>query len=109
MEIERETVEIMPHPVLPVTASFTWEDVSIPTRQGVRQRVLLTKAANAGTKAVILFTGGNGTPITIPEGQGIRFSGNFLVRSSALFANDGFITAIVDWMNGGTPPEYVSP
>ena len=81
----------MPHPVLPVSASSTWEDVSIPTRQGVRQRVLLTKAANAGTKAVILFAGGNGTPITIPEGQGIRFSGNFLVRSSAFFANDGGI------------------
>ena len=61
---------IMPHPVLPVTASFTWEDVSIPTRQGVRQRVLLAKGANAGTKAVILFAGGNGTPITIPEGAG---------------------------------------
>ena len=54
------------------------------------------KQQNAGTKAVILFAGGNGTPITIPEGQGIRFSGNFLVRSSAFFANDGFITAIVD-------------
>ena len=95
-EIERETVDIMPHPVLPVSASSSWEDVSIPTRQGVRQRVLLTKASNAGTKAVILFAGGNGTPITIPRGQGIRFSGNFLVRSSAFFANDGFITAIVD-------------
>ena len=109
MKIERETVEIMPHPVLPVTASFTWEDVSIPTRQGVRQRVLLAKGANAGTKAVILFAGGNGTPITIPEGQGIRFSGNFLVRSSALFAEAGFMTAIVDWMNGETPLECLSP
>ena len=95
-EIERETVDIMPHPVLPVSASSTWEDVSIPTRQGVRQRVLLNKAANAGAKAVILFTGGNGTPITIPQGAGIRFSGNFLLRSSALFADAGFITAIVD-------------
>ena len=95
-EIERNPVDIAPHPVLPVSASSTWEDVSIPTRQGVRQRVLLAKAANAGTKAVILFAGGNGTPITIPQGQGIRFSGNFLVRSSAFFANDGFITAIVD-------------
>ena len=95
-EIERENVDIMPHPVLPVSPLFTWEDVRIPTRQGVRQRVLLAKASNAGTKAVILFTGGNGTPITIPQGAGIRFSGNFLVRSSALFANDGFITAIVD-------------
>ena len=30
------------------------------------------------------------------QGSGIRFSGNFLVRSSALFADAGFITAIVD-------------
>lgn len=95
-EIERENIDIIPHPVFPVSAPSTWEDVSIPTRSGVRQRVLLNKAANAGTKAVILFTGGNGTPITIPEGQNIWFSGNFLVRSSALFADAGFITAVVD-------------
>ena len=95
-EIERENIDITPHPVFPVRAPSTWEDVSIPTRSGVRQRVLLNKAANAGTKAVILFTGGNGTPITIPVGQDIWFSGNFLVRSSALFADAGFITAVVD-------------
>ncbi len=95
-EIERENVDITPHSVFPVSASSAWEDVSIPTRPGVRQRVLLNKAANAGAKAVILFTGGNGTPITIQQGAGIRFSGNFLLRSSALFADAGFITAIVD-------------
>ena len=63
-EIERMGVNVIPHSVFPVSASSGWEDVSIPTRPGVRQRVLLNKASNAGSKAVILFTGGNGTPIT---------------------------------------------
>ena len=95
-EIERNPVEVAPHPVLPVGASLPREDVYLPTRAGVRQRVLLAKAGNAGNKAVILFTGGNGTPITIPQNGGIRLSGNFLVRSSALFAEAGFISAVVE-------------
>ncbi|MCY3823655.1 MAG: hypothetical protein OXG62_07280 [Nitrospinae bacterium] len=96
-EIERVTATFLPHPYgAGNVAALAWEDVSIPTRQGVRQRVLLARAANAGTKAVILFTGGNGTPITQPRNGGIRLSGNFLVRNSALFAEAGFITAVVD-------------
>ena len=77
-------------------ASLAWEDVYLPTRPGVRQRVLLAKAANAGTKAVVLFPGGNGTPITYDTGASLRFVDNFLVRNSALFAESGFITAVVE-------------
>ena len=96
-EIERNAATVLPHPYgAGNVAALAWEDVYLPTRAGVRQRVLLARAANAGTKAVILFTGGNGTPITSPQNGGFRLSGNFLVRNSALFAEAGFITAVVD-------------
>ena len=94
--LERNLVDVTAHPVLPVSASVTWEEVRIPTRQDVRQRLLLAKGANPGTKAVILFTGGNGTPISVEKAGGFRLTGNFLVRSSPLFAKEGFVTAIVD-------------
>lgn len=96
-EIERVRSTFLPHPYgAGNVAALAWEDVSIPTRQGVRQRLLLARARNVGGKAVILFTGGNGTPITNAREGGIRLNGNFLVRTSALFAESGFITAVVD-------------
>lgn len=95
-EIERTSIVVEPHPVFPVGEWLPREDVYLPTRPGVRQRVLLAKTANAGTKAVILFTGGNGTPITLARHGGTRLTANSLVRSSALFAEAGFITAVVE-------------
>ena len=95
-KIERTSIVVEPHPVFPVGASLPREDVYLPTRPGVRQRVLLARTANAGTKAVILFTGGNGTPITLARHGGTRLTANSLVRSSALFAEAGFITAVVE-------------
>ncbi len=94
---ERSAVDLQSHPNgAGDVASLAWEDVYLPTRPGVRQRLLLAKAGNAGTKAVILFPGGNGTPITYDAGASLRFVDNFLVRSSPLFANEGFITAVVE-------------
>ena len=93
---ERNRVVVAPHPVFPVGASLPREDVYLPTRPGVRQRVLLAKTANAGNKAVILFAGGDGTPITVAQNGGIRLTANSLVRTSALFAEAGFITAVVE-------------
>ena len=95
-QIERKKVDVLTYGDFGVGAAIEWEDVYLPTRKGVRQRVLLGKGANAGTKAVILFKGGVGTPISWKKGEHFTLSINFLVRSSALFANDGFITAIVD-------------
>ncbi len=93
--ITRSPINVLPHPRgVGNVASLPWEDVRLPTRQGVRQRLLLAKAGNAGTKAVILFMGGAGTPITRERDH--RLSGNFLVRSSALFAEARFVTAIID-------------
>ncbi len=97
MEIKRIKVDIKPHPNgVGDVASSTWKDVYLPTRAGVKQPLLLAKAANAGSKAVILFMGGIGTPITKKAGEKFRLNANFLVRSSALFAEAGFMTAIVD-------------
>lgn len=96
-QIERKTVEVIPHPSGGGdVAPLAWEDASIPTRKGVRQRLLIARAANAGDKAVILFKGGSGAPITYGEGARLGFVDNFLVRSSPLFAKAGFVTVIVD-------------
>lgn len=94
---ERNAVNLISHPNgAGNVASLAWEDVYLPTRAGVRQRMLLARAADAGTKAVILFPGGNGTPITYDAGASLRFVDNFLVRSSPLFANEGFLTVVVE-------------
>ncbi len=95
-QIEREKVEVLPYSDFAEGASLAWEDVSIPTRPGVRQRLLIARAANAGRRAVILFKGGSGIPITYDEGEKLKFVDNFLVRSSPLFAQAGFVTAVVD-------------
>ncbi len=95
-QIEREKVKVLPYGDFAEGASLEWEDVYIPTRAGVRQRLLIARAANAGDKAVILFKGGSGTPITYDEGKNLSFVDNFLVRSSPLFARAGFVTAIAD-------------
>ena len=93
--ITRNPTYVLRHPRgVGNAASLAWENVYLPTRPGVRQRLLLAKARNAGSKAVILIMGGAGTPITRESDH--RLSGNFLVRSSALFAEAGFVTAIID-------------
>ena len=95
-QIEREKVDVLTYSDFRKGAPLAWEDVYIPTREGVRQRLLIAKAANAGDKAVVLFTGGKGTPITRKRGRRLKTTGNFLVRSAPLFARAGFVTAIAD-------------
>ena len=95
-QIEREKVDVLTYSDFGEGVSLAWEDVYIPTREGVRQRLLIAKAANAGDKAVVLFTGGKGTPITRKRGRRLKTTGNFLVRSAPLFARAGFVAAIAD-------------
>jgi len=66
---------------------------SLETREGVRQPFWLIEPENA-RKAVILFAGGNGM-LDIDE-SGIGRQGNFLVRSRNLFAQQGFVVAVID-------------
>lgn len=95
-QIEREKVEVLTYGDFAKGAPLEWEDVYIPTREGVRQRLLITKAAKAGDKAVILFPGGVGTPIARKRGKRLKTTGNFLVRSAPLFARAGFVAAVAD-------------
>ena len=96
MKIKRDKVVVLPYEDFGVGAPLEWEDVYLPTRTDVTQRLLLAKATNTGDKAVVLFKGAEGTPITCQKEEGLKLNNNFLVRSSALFAEAGFMTAIVD-------------
>ena len=95
-QIEREKVDVLTYSDFAASAALEWEDVYLPTRKGVRQRLLIAKAANSGDKAVVLFAGGKGTPITRKRGRRLKTTGNFLVRSAPLFARAGFVAAIAD-------------
>ena len=94
-QIERETVEILLYRDFRGGAPLAWEDVYLPTRKDVRQRLLIARAANAGDKAVLLFPGGNGRRVTVKRRGRMKTTGNFLIRSSPLFARAGFITVAV--------------
>ncbi len=69
--------------------------VDIQTRTGVTQRmlVLMPKAPKA---SVILFAGGHGGLQIFPNGSLGWGSGNFLVRTSQMFADQGLLVAVVD-------------
>ena len=63
-QIEREKVDILLYRDFRSGAPLEWEDVYIPTREGVRQRLLIAKATNVGCKAVLLLPGGKGKRVT---------------------------------------------
>jgi dienelactone hydrolase len=69
--------------------------VDIPTRPGVTQRLLLTEVPGAKA-AVVLLAGGHGGLQIQSDGSMRWGSGNFLVRSRALFAQQGVTVAVVD-------------
>ncbi len=68
--------------------------IDIPTRPGVTQRFLLI-TPESPRAAVILFAGGQGEVQIGSSGQ-LGRSGNFLVRSRQLFADQGLATAVID-------------
>jgi pimeloyl-ACP methyl ester carboxylesterase len=69
--------------------------VDLPTRPGVTQRMLLTEVPGAKA-AVVLLAGGHGG-LQIQNDGSMRWgSGNFLVRSRALFAQQGVTVVVVD-------------
>ncbi len=94
-QIEREKVDVLLYRDFRGGAPLEWEDVYLPTRKGVRQRLLIARAANAGDKAVLLFPGGSGRRVTVERRGRMKTTGNFLIRSSPLFARAGFITVAV--------------
>lgn len=69
--------------------------VDIPTRPGVSQRMLVLSPPNPKA-AVILIAGGHGGLQIFPNGGFNWGEGNFLVRTRQLFADQGFLVAVVD-------------
>lgn len=69
--------------------------VDIPTRPGVSQRMLVLSPPNPKA-AVILMAGGHGGLQIFPNGAMNWGEGNFLVRTRQLFADEGFLVAVVD-------------
>jgi len=75
--------------------AFDEELQTIPTRPGVTQAFLLVKPASRPVASVSLFAGGDGRLALSDRGIGSGRN-NFLVRTRALFADRGFLVALVD-------------
>lgn len=71
------------------------EVVDFPTRPGVTQRMLVLSPPNPRA-AVVLLAGGHGGLNIYPNGSMKWGEGNFLVRSRQLFADQGFVVAVLD-------------
>jgi dienelactone hydrolase len=78
-----------------VHAQTSEKVVDLPTRPGVTQRLLLTEVPGAKA-AVVLLAGGHGGLQIQSDGSMRWGAGNFLVRSRALFAQQGVTVAVVD-------------
>ena len=77
--------------------------VTVPSRANIEQKFLLIKPENP-TAAVILFAGGHGgLRLTSLFGMPAMAwgAGNFLVRTRKLFADHGFVVAVID-----SPPDH---
>ncbi len=73
----------------------TEQVIDIPTRTGVTQRFLYIAPPDARA-AVVLFSGGNGGLQIADDGTLAAGSGNFLVRSRQLFAEQRLMVAVID-------------
>ena len=71
------------------------EVVHIPTRPGVTQPALLVMPSQPPVGSVILFAGGDGQ-LGLTDGGMHWGRDNFLVRTRGLFADRGFLVAVVD-------------
>jgi pimeloyl-ACP methyl ester carboxylesterase len=84
-----------PAQFVPVThdEAFSAEYVTTTNRAGARQPFLLLRSPYP-VASVVLFTGGQGVVGISPAG--VKHPGNFLVRTRHLFAQQGFLVAVVD-------------
>lgn len=80
---------------VPLTNSSDDAMVELGTRSGVTQRILLKKPT-APQANLILFAGGHGNLDLRNNGDIGWGNSNFLVRSRELFADNGFLVALVD-------------
>lgn len=87
--------------VLPACAGNAYaaaERLILPleTRPGVTVKVLLQTPDVPSKGTILLFPGGSGARHFGGSGSGISLGNNFLVRSSGLFVQKGYATAIID-------------
>lgn len=80
--------------------------VDIPTRPGVTQRMLLIKPAQAQA-AVVLMAGGHGGLRLFDNGTPRWGDNNFLVRTRALFAEQGLAVAVLDAPSDRQRPPFL--
>lgn len=78
-----------------VAAQVETRVIDIPTRPGVTQRFVYLSPAKPKA-AVVLYAGGHGGLKISDDGKFGWGKGNFLVRSRALFAEQGFAVTVVD-------------
>jgi pimeloyl-ACP methyl ester carboxylesterase len=80
--------------------------VDIPTRPGVTQRLLLIKPAQPRA-VVLLLAGGHGGLRLFDNGTPRWGDNNFLVRSRALFAEQGLAVAVLDVPSDRQRPPFL--
>jgi len=82
--------------------------VDVPTRPNVSQRILVLAPAQPPRAAVVLLAGGHGGLGILPDGSLQWGKGNFLVRSRQLFADQGFMVAVVDAPSDRQSPPHLA-
>ena len=93
-------------PWLPAQAQTPQKVVDIPTRPGVTQRLLVLSPPDPKA-AVVLFAGGHGGLQLQADGAMKWGAGNFLVRTRALFADQGLVVAVVDAPSDRQTPPFL--
>jgi pimeloyl-ACP methyl ester carboxylesterase len=79
-----------------VPASAAEQLITVPTRPGVTETVLVIRPPGPPAATVVLFVGGPGKAgLKTPWKTGHR-GGNFLFRAADRFAENGFLVAVVD-------------
>lgn len=81
--------------------------VDVRSRPGVTQRILVITPEKPSA-AVILFAGGDGGLTLEADGRIPKLSGNFLVRTRQLFADQGLTTVVIDAPSDRQSPPYLS-
>ena len=71
------------------------EVVDLPTRAGVKQRMLVLQPDKPAPAVLLLMTGGTGR-VGIFDNGSLRNEGNFLVRSRGRFVQQGYAVAVID-------------
>ncbi len=92
---------------LAASAQTTTQVVDVPTRDGVKERILfITPPAPQAT--LLLLPGGHGGLQVFPNGSLQWGEGNFLVRSRQLFVAQGVAVAVVDAPSDRLSPPYLN-